>query len=165
MKSSSLLVILILVLSVKTNPLRAQDFASVEGKFSISFPCEYEQEPTSEGENTSKVSCVKDGQTFYIGYTIHDMEMNDSEDQSFAQISLDSFIEAVSGNLITQWDWQLGENKGIKSVIALSENQSILEYRVILKDFLQYQLLVFAPTNTYSSKLADEFFKSFKITQ
>ena len=45
----------------------------------------------------------------------------------------------------------------------LTENDVLLEYRVILIGNIQYQLVAMAATSDYDEKAADKFFKSFKL--
>lgn len=147
---------------VQSTQAQAQTYAPAESKQSIEFPAAFTEETTEgEAQKTSKATCEVEGQTFYFGYTIHEVELEDH--QELAQISLDSFLKVIDGKMITQWEWELDGNYGLKAVFIFGEGTLVMEYRTILKGQIQYQALVYAPINGYNNESADAFFNSFQL--
>lgn len=160
-KSIKALLVVVLFASIHTQSI-AQKLVSSAGKFSVKFPCLYE-ESVSEGseQTTYKFTCEKNGQTYFIGYSLHRIEMKGHED--LAQVSVDSFIEAVQGDLTSQWEWKIANASGLKTLISVENGETLIDYRVVLIGQIQYQVVVLAAKNEYDQKAAGKFQKSFKI--
>jgi hypothetical protein len=145
--------------------LVAQTFTSEEAKFQIDFACAYQQAETeSEDSKTVKISCDTNGQLWFVGYTLHTVDMEDP--MEMAQVSLDSFVESVGGTIDSSSEWVVGTNTGLQSIILFGENgENKIEYRAILFGNIQYQVLSAGVVDGFDSAAADTFFKSFKIRE
>lgn len=161
LKSSLLLISAFLLLTAFAPP-KKYAYKSEEGKCAVTFPGEFTTD-TEMGEDakTVKTMCTFDGITFFASYSIHKVEITDQEEM--AEVSCDSFKEAVSGQLLSKSEWNIDDHSGLMAVLDLSENQAKLEYRVILVGDIQYQLVAMAPYADYNDKLITKFFKSFKL--
>jgi len=164
MKHLLVFTLVLLALTLNFSSGSAQIYAPAESKQSINFPAAFTEEVTQgEAQKTVKATCEVDGQTYFLGYTVHETEITDHKDM--AQVSADSFLQVIGGKLITQWEWELDGNQGLKSVLVFAEGTLIMEYRTILKGQIQYQALVYAPIETYNSEKAGDFLKSFKLVE
>lgn len=140
----------------------AQKLESPEGKFSVQFPCTYKTESTEgDVQTTHKYTCDKDNVTFFVGYTVHEIDIIEHEE--LAQVSVDSFLEAVDGEKVSQEEWKVRKNPGLKAVMTINEGAVLVNYQVVLVDHLQYQLVVLAAKDDFDERAAQKFFKSFKL--
>lgn len=161
-KTSFLLFILFSFFASFTPAKKGVPYQSAEGKLSVVFPAAYETDRSEDDDKiTVKVSCTVDGQTYFASYTLHKIEITDH--QEMAEVSYDSFITSVKGSLISKSEWKIKDNIGLKAIMVMPDEDNRIEYRVMLVDSFQYQLVVFAPSGTYNEKEAAVFFKSFKL--
>jgi len=157
--------ILIIAFIASTSMIYAQKdflYKTNEGKFSVKFPGEY-QETIEDGETakTVKIQCNIDDHTYLASYSLHKIEMTDHEEM--AGISLESFNDAVGGNILSKEEWKVKKHFGLKANIDLPENESKLEYRVILIGNTQIQLIALAAYDNYDEAVVKAFYKSFKL--
>lgn len=161
MKKLAATLFVIISLSVSSQTL-AQKLQSDEGKFSIEFPCSYQKESTEgDVQTTHKFTCDKDNNTFFVGYTLHKTDIMGHEEM--AQVSVDSFLEAVGGEKVSQEEWRVRKNPGLKTVMTINNGAVLVNYQVVLIDQYQYQLVVLAGKDDFDEKAAAKFFKSFKL--
>jgi hypothetical protein len=159
---TSLLLISVLIFTTASAPAKKHVYKTEEGKFSITFPAEYTTErEEKESATTIKTSCVDDGHTFFASYTLHVTEITDH--QEMAEVSYESFISAVQGELLSKSKWNIKDHEGLKAVMNISDNSMKLEYRVVLVGNIQYQLVAMAMLEEYDEKAAARYFKSFKL--
>jgi hypothetical protein len=164
LKSSLLLISLFLMATAFTPPKKGQLYKSDEGKMSIVFPGDFETERLdSENSVTFKTTCTVNDQTYFASYSLHQFEITEQEDM--AQVSYDSFLSSVGGKEILKADWTVKKNTGLKAVIDMVEDNTRLEYRVLLVGSIQYQLVVLASTGLYDAQAAAAFFDSFKLSK
>ncbi|NVJ46240.1 MAG: hypothetical protein HWE07_03900 [Cytophagia bacterium] len=155
-------VFLIIISVLWSSQSFAQKLQSDEGNFSIEFPCTYQKESSEdEVQTTHKFTCDKDNVTFFLGYTVHETEIFGHSD--LAQVSVDSFLETVGGEMVSQEEWKILKNPGLKSVMTINDGAVLINYRVVLVDQNQYQLVVLAAKEDFDEKAAEKFFKSFKL--
>ena len=137
-------------------------YTSVEGKMSIKFPAAYEVDSNPSGKVTTvKITTTLNEQTFFASYSLHETE--DMDHEKMAKVSLQSFSERVGGEITEESVWQVKKDKGVKAVIDMAEQESKVQYQVILVGNIQYQIVVVASYDAWDQKAADKFFKSFKI--
>lgn len=135
-------------------------FTSEDGKISISFPAEPAKDKTEAEEAvTHKVSVTEGTTTYFFGYTYHENELADAKE--LAQVSLDSFTEAVGGTIKSQGVYKYKKNEGLEAKITI-EDQGYIMYKVIIIGQVQYQLVVINTVDEFGPD-ADKFFNSFKI--
>ncbi len=160
-KRSSIILVLILSISY-LHAQKSFNYSSDEGKFSIKFPGEYtETVVEKETAKTVKNQCEKDGINYLASYTLHYLEITDHLDM--AEVSLESFTEAVQGIIITRTEWKVKKHEGLRALIDLPDNGKKLEYRVILVGNIQYQLIAFAANDIFNEDDINSYFKSFKL--
>ena len=127
-------------------------------KAKMAFPAPFEEDVEEKDYgNTHKVSATVDGQTFFFATTIHNNPLTDR--YQLAEVSLESFLESVQGQLIESHDYFYKKHKGISAKIKLDERT--IDYRIILIGQHQYQLIAIFE-NEYNEKASQKFFKSFK---
>lgn len=137
-------------------------FTSKEGKYSVVFPAEFKSETVKkEYATTIKTTAMLSNQTFLASYTIHEQELGDRKE--LATVSLESFVDGVSGKITKQSEWKIKKNSGIKATISLSEKDATVEYWVILIGQIQYQVTSVAANSNWDQKAADAFLRSFKV--
>jgi hypothetical protein len=166
MKLTALFFLFIGFTSLQPSIGDSETYSSKDGKFRVTFPGAYE-ETVGEGEDqkTVKINFVQGEHILFASYTLHETEITDHQDM--AEVSLDSFVEAVNGDLISKSEWKVKGNSGLQSVMTIESEEKIIkiDYRVVLVGQLQYQLVSIAPTDDYDTKMSDKFFKSFQITK
>jgi len=158
-------IILILSFSAFTSSVQAQkryQFTTDEGNFKIKFPVEFTTERTEkESATTTKTSCTVDDQTFMASYTLHETELIDHIEM--AEVSAESFGESINGTLQSKTDWTVNNHTGLIAIFDLPEVEAKVEYRVVLVEQIQYQVIVLAKNINYNEEMAADFFKSFKL--
>jgi hypothetical protein len=82
-----------------------------------------------------------------------------------AQVSYDTFLSSIGGKEILKSAWDIKKNIGLKAIIDMPEDETRLEYRVILVGNIQYQLVVLAINSVYDGQAAAAFFDSFKLSK
>ena len=85
------------------------------------------------------------------------------QQKDLAQVSCDSFVKTVGGDLVSNEEWKIKDNSGLIAKINIPASDVKIEYRVFVKDFIQYQLVVLAANSNFDEKAAANFFKSFKL--
>ena len=158
----------LLVFSILLAPvIQGQDiyeFKSVEGKCTVTFPGEYNiDSDETEYAKVVKVMCNTDSHTFLLSYSLHKNEMVDH--QNMAEVSYDSFIEAVGGQELSKEEWEINGQKGLKATIEMPANNSKVDYRVILVGEIQYQLASIASNQNYDEAAIAAFNDSFDFEE
>ena len=128
----------------------------------MQFPAKPEiSETKKEDATTYKATATKGQTTYFVGFTVHQTQMMDH--QELAQVSLDAFAETLGGIITEQSDWKYKKNLGRQAVVELKEQDARVDYKVILVDQIQYQLVIVSPKADHDAKVAKKFFKSFKM--
>jgi hypothetical protein len=129
------------------------------GNISITFPGEFKQ-TVKEKENatTTKASCTLDGLTYFIGWTLHRIEM--TEHEKMAEVSLTEFNRAAGGEIIEEKAYKYKKHIGRSAKIQIGDKGFAL-YKVVLIGQNQFQLVVASNDDNFGST-SKKFFKSFK---
>jgi hypothetical protein len=162
--SSYLLCLALLLIGTAANAQIDYLYSSEPGKFTIQFPSEFSiKETDNQGTVTTEVSCEYDDGMLIAGFTIHSEDLNEVEE--LAKISADSFQESLEADVISSKVWHYRGYKGIKAKYSIAEIGYTVEYRVIIRGNIQYQLvhLFFGDSSVNSDEL--DFFDSFNITE
>lgn len=144
---------------------KMEKYTSVEGKFTAVLPIDEgkieEVEELVDDYKIVKLQTINNGTVFFISYTIHEIELVDSEELEL--VSVDSFMEGIGGEIIESKNWIVSKQSGIKTSFKSIENGIVGEYSVIIIGQIQYQLAVVGAAENWDQKVADNVFKSFKI--
>ena len=138
-------------------------YTSTEGKMSVTFPAGTEfitSESDSEGTKTVKTEAQYNNLVFFVAYTIHETVL---PEENFAQVSVDSFTEALGASITEQSDWKVGKNTGIRVELAVEGAELVGEYRALIVGKYQYQITVVGATSDWDQAVVDKFMKSFKV--
>ena len=156
--------LLVLVGATSLAPSVKVNYSASEAKLSVTFPGEFESsEQFEESYKSVKTQAVVDDMVFFVAYTIHETEMVDVE--GLAKVSLDAFVEGLEGEVTEETTWKVNKQNGIKALIAVPKSALKGEYRVVIMDNIQYQIMVVSPEATYDQKKAKKFMKSFKVSK
>jgi hypothetical protein len=165
MKRFALPILSILLISIammQPAEVIGQTYKSEEGKFKVKFPGSIDiKEAKSEKSTTKKITCEEANNAYFVGCTIHKIPMTNQK--KMAEVSMDSFTESLDGKVSSKEDWNVKGNIGCQAKVSLEEGNAVVHYRVILVGQIQYQVIVTAKKKDYDAKVADKFFKSFKI--
>ena len=147
---------------VISTPNGEEKFTSSDGKVNITFPAEYKIDTTkAESAITLKISALVGEITYFFGLTEHSQPITGHED--LASVSLESFVSSLSGEIVSQETYSYKKNDGVSAKIKIGD-QGYCLYKVILIGQKQFQLIVISPQDDFS-KMADSFFKSFKVKE
>lgn len=159
--SCTLMILLVGVTSLA--PSSKVNYSAAEAKLSVVFPGDYEtSEQFEESYRSIKVQCIVEDMVFFVAYTIHDSEM--AEVDGLAKVSLNAFIEGLEGEATEESIWKVNKKEGLKALIAVPETGLTGEYRVVIFDNIQYQIMAISPEASWDKKMAKKFFKSFKVS-
>lgn len=136
-------------------------YTTEDGVATIKFPSKPAVEVT-EGEDatTAKISVQEGDLTYFFGYTTHNQTLEEYEE--LAKVSLDAFNAQVKGEIVSQEAYKYKKHKGIDAKIKLETQGAIIQYRVILIDQSQYQIIVIGPDRDFEKEMS-KFYKSFKV--
>lgn len=156
--------LLVLVGATSLTPSTKVNYSSVEAKLSVLFPDKFTtSEQFEENYKSVKTQCLVDDMVFFVAYTIHESEMAGID--GLAKVSLNAFIEGLEGEVTTETMWKVNKHEGIRALIAVSETNLTGEYRVVIMDNIQYQIMALSPEASWDKKKAKKFFKSFKVSK
>ena len=79
------------------------------------------------------------------------------------KISLENLITGLNGELDSQYVWMADTLKGIGAIIQLKAADVRVDFRVIVKNGTEYQLLHVCPNPVFSQEFADQYFGSFEF--
>jgi hypothetical protein len=138
-------------------------FISEEEKVKIKFPGEPEiiEEELDVGKHIRAKLAFDDQTMFMLDVVHHKNELSGLEELD--QVSLDSFNESIGGNILSQEDFYIKKNKGIKATVVLEDQGITIYYRVLLAGQRQIQVVMMTPDAMQDEKTSQKFFKSFKI--
>lgn len=158
--SSTLLVLLIGITSLA--PAAKFKYASTEGKVSATFPAEFStSEDLQDTYKSVKTQAMDGDMVFFVAYTVHDIDMTEVDE--LTKVSVDAFVEGLQGEVTSQAAWKVNKSNGIQAKIEVKNQSLIGEYRVVIIGQIQYQITAIAPEDSWDSKKAGKFFKSFKV--
>lgn len=154
----------VLMAGLLITPVSAQKwvkYKDADCKCKIKFPTTPEKTKTEKDEATTyKVSAQVGDQTYFFGYTKHEVTMVDHE--NMAHISLEAFNEQLKGQVVNERPWEISKATGRQATINLTEQSAVCMYKVVLIGQMQYQAVVIAPISTVDKDGAKTFFDSFK---
>ncbi|MFT5777916.1 MAG: hypothetical protein ACI837_000864 [Crocinitomicaceae bacterium] len=166
-----LAVLLIGALSLSSSAVHAQKpvwqkYSHSESNANINFPDKFEEEvevkENSSGETytTTKTSVnYKDG-VYFLGITMHASDFVYSD--NLEDISIDAFIDGVSGTETTRKVWKRKGRDGIE--VHIKTAAAIMIYRILIVDTKQIQVVVARPSDVDAQTKTDaKFLKSFKM--
>ena len=159
----------LVVLSLVSFTAFAQDnwntLKSETGKFEVAITGKA-TEKTVENENSTTFKITFDANNIYylISSTKHKNELESGLDQ-LLEVSLSTFSELVKGTVIYQNEVFLENAKGLYAEMSMEEVGYKLEYYVYMHGIYQYQVVVYAPKDTYNTDMAKRFFKTFKVLE
>jgi len=139
-------------------------YTSTEGKMSVTFPAGSEfitTESDSEGTKTVKTQAQYNNMVFFVAYTIHETVL--PEEENLAQVSVDSFTEALGASITEQSDWKVGKKTGVQVELAVEEGELVGEYRAVIIGQYQYQITAVGAASDWDQATVDKFMKSFKV--
>ena len=158
--ASALLFLLVGITSLAPAP--KYKYSSDEGKLTVTFPGEFEtSEEQKETYKSVKTQAVVDDMVFFVGYTIHESDMADTDE--LTKVSLDAFINGLNGVVSEETTWKVKKNSGLKALFNVSDNGLKGEYRVVIIGQIQYQITAVSSVDAWDEKVAQKFFKSFKL--
>lgn len=163
-RSTSVFLLFSLLLTIAAAPpAKKFKYKSVEGKMSLKFPAAYEvsEEPLKNGDKTVKISSTVGEQTYYAAYTAHSVSLDEPE--VLTRYSLEAFNERVGGDIESTSDWEVKDSKGIIAQINMKAQATHIEYRALIRNNIQYQVLVVGPKGSWNQAGTEAFFKSFKV--
>ncbi len=138
-----------------------QKYTSADGRLSMMFPGEYAEDGSEDNSPvTYKIQCTNNEVLYYVGYTHHDVPLEDYE--SLAEVSLTSFATQLNGKVLAKEDFSYKKFIGKKATIQM-EDGNWCSYRVLLEGQYQYQLIVIGQKENLDKAIADKFFDSMKI--
>ena len=76
---------------------------------------------------------------------------------------INSFDEAIKAFSTSKTEWEVDEHKGYIVKYEVSEKDLKAEFRVLLVGQIQYQFMYVATNPNFDEKVAEKFFKSFKL--
>lgn len=158
--ASFLLVLLVGVTSLAPAP--KYKYSSEEAKLKVTFPAEFKTtEKIKDSYRSKSTQAVYEDMVLFVSYTMHDSEMTDKKE--LTQVSLDAFTEGLDAEITEQSDWNVKKHEGVKAKLEVSSNGLMGEYRVVIIGQIQYQITAVSAKDTWNDKVAQKFFKSFKV--
>ena len=163
MKLSAILLSLVLIASSFTTLKKWYSYKNEETKISVKFPAEYE-ETTSEQEKsvTYKAQFQNNQMMFLASSSVHESSL-ENDVEGLLETSVDSFGESLNATLVSVESIKLKRVNGSFATFSYGNQNGKLEYRVFLKDNIQYQIITAQLGGEYDQRNADKFYKSFKI--
>jgi hypothetical protein len=156
------LVFLILFTSSFMTPVQRYKYSSEEGKMSVTFPGPFESITNSSVylNKSVKTSTKVSDQIFYVKYSLRSNEFSNPE--SLAEVSLDAFNNALSGDISQKSVWKINGSKGLMATINTANDLQV-QYRTINIGSIEYIVVVASPSASWNQIAANIFFKSFKV--
>ena len=85
--------------------------------------------------------------------------------ENLLEVSVNSFKGALNAEERVTKYWNIGEFTGLQAMLEQIDGDNDIDYRVIMVDNRQYQLVVAGPKGTIPSAESEKFFKSFKLSK
>lgn len=163
MKLSATLLSLILVASSFTKLQTWYSYENKETKISISFPAEFEEAKTEKEKSTTyKVQVQNEDMMYLASSSIHKSSL-EKDIEGLQETSVESFRKSLNATLISVTPIALKSVSGSFAIFSYGEQNAKIEYRVFLKDKLQYQIITAQLGEEFDQDSADKFYNSFKI--
>jgi hypothetical protein len=146
-----------------------KEFASKEGRFKLLMPGtpkQYKLDTESDfGKGVLHINTVEAGETMYgTNYCDFPAEVKKAPLKQVYDSSRDGAVANLEGKLASEKDIKLGEYPGREIRIEVAGGKKLFRARVYLVDQRLYQVVVFGTKETATSKEADKFLDSFKLT-
>jgi len=139
-------------------------FVSEEEKVKIKFPSgpTVVDEQLDGGQHHIRAKYESSNGTMFMLDVVHHID-DLSVEENLDQVSLDSFLESIGAEVTTQEDFYVKKHKGIKAIINLENKGVTIDYRVLIVDQQQIQVVLMMPDDEWDQDTVDNFFKSFKL--
>ncbi len=159
------IIILFAALLISFVSITAQEnwktFNSETGKFSIDFFANVTvSQVNKEKVTTYKTKFTNDNMVIMVNSSKHKAALDDRKD--LLKKSLDTFVSSVGGIITASKEIENNGAIGTYATMNL-QNGIFLEYKVYLKDFYQYQVIIYSKDNNYNQEMANRYFETFKI--
>jgi len=147
-----------------------KEFVAKDGRFKISMPGtpkKRELETESDfGKGVLYMNVVEVGKTMYAAnYCDFPAEVKKATLQQVYDSSRDGAVANMEGKLVSEKNVKLGKHPGREIRINVAEGKRLFRVRVYLVEQRLYQVVVFGTPETATSKDADKFLDSFKLTE
>ena len=143
-------------------PAKGYKYNNDAYKFSITFPNEFEiDETTASDVTTLKITSSYLNASYMAAATIHSMPLTEIE--ALEDASLDAFINALNGKIITEKTYSIKGASGRWAQISIQEDDLKIQYIVIFKNNTQYQFVVLAERLNWNQNRTDDFFNTLKL--
>lgn len=147
-----------------------KEFVAKEGQFKVSMPGAPKQNKLDTesdfGKGVLYMNVVVAGKTMYAAnYSDFPAEVKKATLKQVYDSSRDGAVTNMDGKLVSEKDVKLGEHPGREIRIDVAEGKRLFRVRVYLVDQRLYQVVVFGTPEAATSKEADKFLDSFKLTE
>ena len=147
-----------------------KEFASKEGRFKVLMPGtvkQYKLDTESDfGKGVLHMNTVEAGKTLYgANYCDFPAEVKKVPRKQVYDSSRDGAVANMEGKLASEKDTKLGEHPGREIRIDVAGGKRLFRVRVYLVEQRLYQVVVFGTPEAATSKEADKFLDSFKLTE
>ena len=99
---------------------------------------------------------------FLASSSVHESSL-ENDVEGLLETSVESFGESLNATLVSVESIKLKRVNGSFATFSYGNQNGKLEYRVFLKDNIQYQIITAQLGGEYDQRNADKFYKSFKI--
>jgi len=147
-----------------------KEFVAKEGQFKVSMPGTPRQKKLDTesdfGKGVLYMNVVEAGKTMYAAnYCDFPAEVKKATLKQVYDSSRDGAVANMDGKLSSEKDFKLGKHPGREIRIDVAEGKRLFRVRVYLVDQRLYQVVVFGTPEAATSKEADKFLDSFKLTE
>lgn len=136
-------------------------FNSETGKFSIDFIADVNvSQKSTEKVTTYKTKFTNDNMVIMVNSSRHRAALDGRKD--LLKKSLNTFVSSVGGTITESKEVENNGAIGTYATINLQDG-NLLEYKVYLKGFYQYQVIIYSRDENYNQEMANRYFETFKI--
>jgi hypothetical protein len=152
-----------------SDPQDWKEFAPAEGRFKALMPGTpkpYKLDTESDfGKGVLHMNTVQAGKTMYgANYCDFPAEVKKAPLKQVYDSSRDGAVANLDGKLASENDIKLGDYSGREIQIDVAGGKQLFRARVFLVDQRLYQVVVFGSKEAVTSKDAEKFLDSFKLT-
>jgi len=147
------------------------EFASKEGHFKVLMPGKPEQKKLEAemgdfGKGMLHMNTFESDKMMYgANYCDFPAKIKDFPRKRVYDSSRDGAVENLKGKLADEKDIKLGDHPGREILIDVAGGKRLFRARVYLVEQRLYQVVVFGSKEAATSKAADKFLDSFKLTE
>jgi hypothetical protein len=151
-------------------PREWKEFASKEGRFKVLMPGTPKKEKAETesdfGKGVLHMNTVQAGKTMYgANYCDFPAKIKKVSLKQILDSSRDGAVANLEGKLASEKDIKLGKYTGREIRINVAGGKQLFRARVYLVEQRLYQVVVFGTREAATSKEADKFLDSFKLTE